>query len=208
MFRSSVIPRRVAAALRRRRAVLTVFVVAALALPWIGCAPMLIHRDTACYGFTVEDPLLEIRFVFFKEPLRYGVVHDAANSLYLVVGHDGEAGMLHEAKHRAELHSRCGPLAADDLAEVMRAVERLERSVVAERRVIRPGCRNMTSIFLRGDPLLRTFFYCGTMPPAEVVRFVEEISEPLGRRFGKELAAGLAVTAPWASPVPLDPPAG
>ncbi|MCP4654488.1 MAG: hypothetical protein GY856_03605 [bacterium] len=174
-----MIPRLLAAALRRRRAVLT-----------------------------VEDPLLEIRFVVFKEPLRYGVVQDAADSLHLLVGHDGEAGMLHEAKRRALLRSRCGPLAADDLAEVMRAVERLERSVVAERRVIRPDCRDMTSIVLRGDPLLRTFAYCGTTPPAEVVRFVEEISEPLGRRFGKELAAGLAATAPWASPVPLDPPAG
>ena len=184
-------------------AVLTILVVAALALPWTGCVPMLFLRDNACHSFTDDDPLLDIHFVVFKEPPRPGVVSPrAAESLYLFVGHDGEAAMVHEPQRRALLRSRCRPLAADDLAEVMRAVERLERSVVAERSVHRPGCRDITTIVLRGDHLLKTFDYCGTTPPAEVVRFVEEISEPLGRRFGKELAAGLAATAPWASPAP------
>lgn len=193
---------------RRLRAVLTVLLVAALALPWTACVPMFFLRDAACHGFTVEDPLLDIRFGVLKEPLRYGVVQDFAESLHLLVGHDGEAAMVHERKHRELLRSRCRPLAADDLAEVIRAVERLERSVVAERRVVRPGCLEWTNIVLRDDHLLKTFYYCGTRPPVEVVRFVEEIYEPLGRRFGKELAAGLAGTARWTSPVPLDPPGG
>lgn len=208
MFRSSVMVRLLAAAWRRRRAVLTVLVVAALALPWIGCVPMFLLRDTACYGFTVEDPLLEILFVVLKEPLRYGAVQDADESLHLIVGHDGEAAMLYEPKRRSLMRSRCRPLAAEDLAEVLWAVERLERSVVVEREVIRPGCRESTRIVLRGDDRLESFRYCGTEPPAEVARFVEEISKPLGRRFGEELAAGLAATAPWAPPVPLDPPGG
>ncbi len=87
----------------------------------------------------------------------------------------------------------------------MRAVERLERSVVAERRIERPGCRHLASIVLRGDDLLKKFSYCGATPPAPIVRFVEEISLPLGRRFGKELAAGLAATAPWVSGRPAAP---
>lgn len=130
--RSTVTPRLLAAALGRTA--LAAPVVTALALPWIACAPMSYLGDSACHGFTVEEPLLEIRFTVLKEPLRYGVVYDVAD------------------------------------------------------------------IVLRGDPLLRTFAYCGTTPPAEVVRFVEEISEPLGRRLGKELATGLAATAPWAAP--------
>ena len=74
---------------RRLRAVITV--VAALALPWTGCGPEFYVRYSGCRGFTVEDPLLDIHFVVLKEPLRYGVVHDAADSLHLLVGHDGEA---------------------------------------------------------------------------------------------------------------------
>ncbi len=193
---------------RRFRAVLTVFVVAALALPGTGCVAGFFLQDAACHGFTVEDPLLEIRFVVYQTPLRYGVVMESAESLLLMVGHDGKAGMLHESGNRSLLRSRCRPLAADDLAEVIRAVERLEHSVVAEREVIRQGCRESTGVVLRGDDLLKSFRYCGTTPPAEVVSFVEEVSAPLGRRFGKELAAGLAAAAPWAPPVPLEPPEG
>jgi len=190
----------------RLGAVLTVLVVAALALSWTGCVPMFYFRDARCHGFTVEDPLLDIRFIVLTEPLRYGAVQDAADSLYLLVGHDGEAAMVREPKRRTLLRSRCRPLAADDLAEVMRAVERLERSAITERRIDRPGCRDITTIVLRGDPVLKNFTYCGTTPPTEVVRFIEEISKPLGRRFGEELGAGLAATAPWASPVPPDQP--
>ncbi len=187
----------------RLRVMLTVLVAVALALPSTGCSFFLI--DSACRGFTVEDPLLDIYFMVWAEPLRPGVVTARpADSLHLFVGHDGEAMMVREPKLRELVRGRCRPLAADDLAEVMRAVERLEHSVVAERKVSRPDCLDMTTIVLRGDRLLKSFNYCGKTPPAEVVRFVEEISVPLGRQFGKELAAGLAATATWASPVLLD----
>lgn len=190
---------------RRLQAVLTAFVVAALVVPWTGCS---ISRNAFCYGSTVEESLLDIQFGVSKEPFRHGGDQDVTDLLYLRVGHRGEAVMWHDVRKRwMPKDSRCRSLAADDLAEVVRAIERLERSVVAERRFIRPGCRAWTNIILRGDPLIKKFGYCGT-PPAEVVRFVETISEPLGRRFGKGLAAGLAATAPWASPVPLDQPGG
>ena len=189
------------------RPVRTVLLGAALALAWTGCSSFLV--DSACRRFTVEDPLVDVRFIVWTEPVRSGVVNPRpADSLHILVGLDGDAAMVHEPKRRELNRSRCRPLAADDLAEVLRAVERLERSVVAERKVDRPGCREMTAIVLRGDRLLKSFSYCGTTPPAAIVNFVEEISAPLGRRFGEELAAGLAATAPWASPVPVEPPAG
>ncbi len=192
---------------RRFRARLTAFVIAALALPWSGCSVFLI--DSSCRRFTVEDPLLDAHFFVMTEPLRAGVVTpQPANSLHLLVGHGGEAMMVHQPTRRDRLRGRCRPLAADDLAEVTRAVERLERSVVVERKINRPGCLEMTAIVLRDDRLLEGFSYCGTTPPEEIVRFVNEIAVPLGRRFGKELATGLAAAAPWASPVPLDPPEG
>ncbi|MCP3963894.1 MAG: hypothetical protein GY719_39160 [bacterium] len=192
---------------RRRRTVLATLAIAALALPWTGCVPMLLLRDARCHGFDVGDPLLEIHFAVVTEPLRPGVVTPRPpESLYLLVGQHGEAAMVHTPKDRMLLRSRCRALAADDLAAVVRAVERLERSVVAERRVVRPGCRDFASIVLRGDRQLESFSYCDTTPPAAILRFVEEISAPLGRRFGKELATGLAAAAPWAPPVLLDQP--
>ena len=191
---------------RRLRPIFAVLVIAALALALAGCTPMFFRRDARCHGVTAEDPLVEIRSAVLSEPLRYGVVTPRpTESLYLMVQHDGEAAMVHEPQSRALLRSRCRRLEADDLAEVIRAVERLDNSTVAERRVERPGCLDITSIVLRGNRLAASFNYCGVTPPAAVVRFVEEISGPLRRRFGEELSEGLAATVPWASPVPLGP---
>ncbi len=183
--------------------------VLAVALASTGCSLFLI--DSACRGYVIEDPLLRIHFVVWTHPPpsdpvapRRGVVSPRPQALHLHVGRQGEAMMTHQPENRQQVRGRCGPLAANDLAEVTRAVERLENSVVAKRKVRHPGCRQGTTIVLRGDYLLKTFDYCGTTPPAEIVRFVEEISVPLGRRFGRELATGLAATAPWAPPVPLE----
>ena len=143
---------------RRLRAVLAVLVVAALAAPWTGCS--ISPRNAFCYGSTVEESLLDIQFGVSKAPFRAGAGQDVTDKLYLRVGHHGEAVMWHDVRKRwIPKDSRCRSLAADDLAEVMRAIERLERSVVAERRFIRPGCRAWTNIVLRGDPLIKKFGY-------------------------------------------------
>ncbi len=90
----------------RPRAVLIALAIAALALETTGCHPMLFLRDAACHGYDVGDPLLEIRFGVQDEPRRDGEVRDTGESLYLLVGHGGEAAMVHTPARRELLRSR------------------------------------------------------------------------------------------------------
>lgn len=46
---------------QRLREMVTLLAVAILALAGTGCVASFFLQDSACHGFTVEDPLLEIR---------------------------------------------------------------------------------------------------------------------------------------------------
>ena len=130
------------------------------------------HMDT----ISVPDPLVDIHLTVLDRVFREGeVIGGTSVVLSLQVGHAGEVVMIHWPRRVEFLRTRCGRLSADELARVVRAVERLEASTLPRKRYVQADCTRMAGVFLRGDRE-RGFDYCGPTPHREVVELVDEVT--------------------------------